>query len=68
MELFVLQGITKNPGVALRSVQATVASLEGSPIEDTENWSEKRTAVQSALQSLRNKDLVNQRSWYPNTE
>jgi len=29
MELFVLQGVTKNPGVAPRSVQSTVASLGG---------------------------------------
>jgi hypothetical protein len=70
LELFVLQGVMKNPGVALRSVQSTVASLEGSPIEDTEGWSDERTDVQHALHSLRSKDLVyfNQRSWYPDVE
>ncbi|RLM41920.1 DUF262 domain-containing protein [Haloarcula sp. Atlit-47R] len=70
LELFVLRGVMKNPGVALRSVQSTVASLEDSPIEDTDGWSDERTDVQSALHSLRSEDLVylNQRSWYPNFE
>lgn len=70
LELFVLRGVMKNPGVALRSVQSTVATLEDSPIEDTDSWSDYRTDVQSALHSLRSKDLVylNQRSWYPNIE
>ncbi len=68
-ELFVLGAVMENSGRALRSIHKTAASFEESPIEWTESWSDDRTTVQSALWSLRDKELVSlqQRSWYPET-
>jgi hypothetical protein len=69
-EFFVLAAVLKRPGWALRSVHRTAASFDGSPIEWTDSWSTERTNVQSALRSLRKKELVRleQRSWYPEGE
>jgi hypothetical protein len=69
-EIVVLRAVRENPGRALRTVHRNAASYDDSPIDWTEEWSNERTTVQSALRTLRSQNLVylDQRSWYPEQE
>lgn len=66
-EEFVLRAVRANPGRSLRSIHRTVAKFDESPIEWDDEWGESRTDVQTALQNLRDLNLVrlDNRSWLP---
>jgi hypothetical protein len=69
-EKAVLTAVRENPGSSLRTIHRTVAQSDDSEIEWVDGWSDERTSVQSALQSLRDQDSVRleDRSWYPSDE
>jgi len=69
-ERLVLKAVKRDPGKALRSIQQTVADLDGSPWEYSGSWDDDREEVQSILGTLRNRDLVEVegRSYYPTDE
>jgi hypothetical protein len=67
MEALVLDAVRENPGSPLRSLHRTVAEFDESQVEWEAEWGESRTSVQTALQELREMELVRleDRSWYP---